>query len=82
MRIKNPASEVVQFSKDSDVLFFLVAKFFWFPLEKIPGLCIFSKVNTNKLPTEKLKLPSKSLDDFAFCHAAGFKLHKISMFCY
>ena len=59
---------------------FLAAKFFLFTFEKIHVLCIFSKVNKKKLATEKLKLPSESLDNFASCHAAVFKLHKVSLF--
>ena len=78
---KIPASEVVQFSNDSDGNFsFLVAKFVWFTFEKIHVLCIFSKVNQKNLATKKLKLPSESLDNFASCHAAVFKLHKVSLF--
>ena len=70
---KIPASEVVQISDDSDGNFsFLVAEFCWLTFEKIHVSCIFSKVNNKKLATEKLKLPSESLDNFASIHAAFF----------
>ena len=82
-KLKIPASEVVQFSKDSDGTFvFLVANFFWFTLEKKDVLSFFSRVNKKNLATKKLKLPSKSLDSFASCHAAVFKLGKVSLFFY
>ena len=52
----------------------------WFLFEKIHLLCIFSKVNQKMFASKKLKLPSESLDNFASCHAAVFKLHKVSLF--
>ena len=61
---------------------FLFFKLIWSTFEKIHVLCIFSKVDQKSMSTKKLKLPSKSLDKFASCHAAVFKLHKISLFCY
>ena len=30
--------------------------------------------------TKKTKLPSKLLDNFASCHAAAFKLHRVLLF--
>ena len=36
--------------------------------------------NQKKLATKRLKLPSKLLDNFTSCHAAVFKLHKVSLF--
>ena len=71
---KFSASEVVPFSKDSDV-FFLVAKFL---LLKI--LYVFLEVDKKKFPTKQSKLPFELSDDFASCHAAVFKLHKVLFF--
>ena len=82
-KLKIPASKVVQFSKDSDDNFsFEVAKYFWFTFEKVHLLCIFSKMDQKNLATKKLKLPSELLNKFASSHAAVFKWHKISLFCY
>ena len=84
MRIKNPrirSCAILQRFR-CFFLFFLAAKFVLFTFEKIHFSCIFSKVNKKKLATEKLKLPSESLDNFASCHAAVLKLRKVSLFFY
>ena len=81
---KIPASEVVQFSNDSDgILVFLGANYFRFTFEKKKTYSFFlSKLNKKKLATKIPKLPSKFLDNFASCHAAVFKLHYFLLFCY
>ena len=43
---------------------------------------LFFKSEQKSLVTKKLKLPSKSLDNFAACLAAVFKLRKVSLFFY
>ena len=68
----------MQISDDSDGNFgFLVANLFLFTFEKLHVLCSFLKVNQKFLATKKLKLPSKSLDNFASCHAAVRKCKKL-----
>ena len=71
----------MQIFDDSDGIFsFLVAKFFVY-FWKNTRFVYFSKSEPKKnLATKKLKLPSESLDNFASCYAAIFKLRKISLF--
>ena len=51
MPLKIPASEVVQFSKDSNGIIFFSCNFFLFTLEKKDILVCFSRVNKKKLST-------------------------------
>ena len=81
MCIKNPrirSCAILQWLRW--VLVFLVAKFFGSLLKKKSFCVFFLKSQQKNLSTEKLKLPSESLDNFAFCHVAVFKLYKVSLF--
>ena len=43
-------------------------------------LCNFFKSEQKNLATKKPKCPSESLDNFASCHVAVFKLHRVLLF--
>ena len=79
---KSPHWKLCNSLKNQMGFCFLVATFFWFTLEKKDVLSFFSRRNTKKLTTKKLKLPSESLENFTFCHAAVFKLRQVSLFFY
>ena len=71
---KVPASEVVQFSKDSDGFFVFSCQFFLFPFEKIHILCIFSKVNKKKFSNWKTEITIRILGQFRFLLCGGFQI--------
>ena len=64
-----------------EFLFFQLPNFFGSILKK-GCFSFFSRLNNKNWATKKLKLPSESLDNFASCHAAVFKLRIVSLFFY
>ena len=73
MRIKNPRIRSCAILQRFRWLCFFSCQIFLFNLEK-NKFVFFSRLNKKKFATKKLKLPSESLDNFASCHAAVFKI--------